>query len=57
MPSGDVREKDKALNEDIKWLTAALGRVIRRLEGDRAFEAELGSADGATLFRSVMDAA
>jgi phosphoribosylformylglycinamidine (FGAM) synthase-like amidotransferase family enzyme len=24
---------------------------------DRAFEAELGSADGATLFRSVMDAA
>lgn len=39
MPSGDVREKDKALNEDIKWLTAALGRVIRRLEGDRAFEA------------------
>jgi len=30
--------KDIPLHEDVRWLASALGRVIRRLEGDRAFE-------------------
>ena len=33
-----VRAEDVALHEDVRWLAAALGRVIERLEGDDAFE-------------------
>ena len=32
-----VRREDVALHNDVRWLAAALGRVIRRLEGDAAF--------------------
>src|SRR4051812_2955984 len=33
-----VRAEDVALHEDVRWLAGALGRVIKRLEGDDAFE-------------------
>ena len=33
-----VRREDVPLHEDVRWLAAALGRVIRRLEGEEAFE-------------------
>ncbi|HKH93087.1 MAG TPA: phosphoenolpyruvate carboxylase, partial [Gemmatimonadaceae bacterium] len=33
-----VRREDVPLHEDVRWLAAALGRVIRRLEGEQAFE-------------------
>jgi phosphoribosylformylglycinamidine synthase I len=43
---------------DIAGIQNARGSVLGLMpHPDRAFEAELGSADGATLFRSVMDAA
>ncbi len=43
---------------DIAGLQNARGNVLGMMpHPDRAFEAELGSADGATLFRSIMDAA
>ena len=43
---------------DIAGIQNARGNVLGMMpHPDRAFEAELGSADGATLFRSVMDAA
>ncbi|MFT4913399.1 MAG: phosphoribosylformylglycinamidine synthase I [Brevundimonas sp.] len=43
---------------DIAGIQNARGNVLGLMpHPDRAFEAELGSADGATLFRSVMDAA
>jgi phosphoenolpyruvate carboxylase len=32
-----VRREDVPLHNDVRWLAAALGRVIRRLEGDAAF--------------------
>jgi phosphoenolpyruvate carboxylase len=32
-----VRREDVPLHEDVRWLAAALGRVIRRLEGEPAF--------------------
>jgi phosphoribosylformylglycinamidine synthase len=43
---------------DIAGIQNARGNVLGMMpHPDRAFEAELGSADGATLFRSVLDAA
>jgi phosphoenolpyruvate carboxylase len=33
-----VRREDVPLHEDVRWLAASLGRVIRRLEGEEAFE-------------------
>lgn len=32
-----TRREDLPLHEDVRWLAGALGRVIRRLEGDEAF--------------------
>jgi phosphoenolpyruvate carboxylase len=32
-----VRREDVALHDDVRWLAASLGRVIRRLEGESAF--------------------
>ena len=34
-----VRREDVPLHDDVRWLAAALGRVIRRLESEEAFEA------------------
>ena len=31
------RKEDLPLHDDVRWLAAALGRVIKRLEGDEAF--------------------
>jgi phosphoenolpyruvate carboxylase len=31
------RQEDLPLHDDVRWLAGALGRVIRRLEGDEAF--------------------
>ena len=43
---------------NIAGIQNARGNVLGMMpHPDRAFEAELGSADGATLFRSIMDAA
>jgi phosphoenolpyruvate carboxylase len=33
-----VRPEDTPLHDDVRWLAASLGRVIRRLEGEEAFE-------------------
>ena len=33
-----ARPEDLPLHEDVRWLAAALGRVIQRLEGQQAFE-------------------
>ena len=33
-----TQPKDVPLHEDVRWLASALGRVIRRVEGDAAFE-------------------
>ena len=33
-----VRDEDVPLHEDVRWLASSLGRVIRRLEGEAAFE-------------------
>jgi len=33
-----VRCEDVPLHDDVRWLAASLGRVIRRLEGEAAFE-------------------
>jgi phosphoenolpyruvate carboxylase len=33
-----VREVDLPLHEDVRWLAASLGRVIRRIEGERPYE-------------------
>jgi phosphoenolpyruvate carboxylase len=33
-----ARPEDLPLHEDVRWLAAALGRVIQRLEGQEAFE-------------------
>ncbi|HEY8175640.1 MAG TPA: phosphoenolpyruvate carboxylase [Gemmatimonadaceae bacterium] len=33
-----VRREDVPLHDDVRWLAAALGRAIRRLEGESAFE-------------------
>ena len=37
LPGAMVRREDVPLHEDVRWLAASLGRVIRRLEGDEAF--------------------
>jgi phosphoenolpyruvate carboxylase len=37
-PDPAVRPEDVPLHDDVRWLAAALGRVIRRLEGETAFE-------------------
>ncbi|MEO6526957.1 MAG: phosphoenolpyruvate carboxylase, partial [Gemmatimonadaceae bacterium] len=37
-PGPTVRKEDVPLHEDVRWLAAALGRVILRLEGKEAFE-------------------
>jgi phosphoenolpyruvate carboxylase len=37
-PDSSVRPEDIPLHEDVRWLAAALGRVIRRLEGETAYE-------------------
>ncbi len=39
MPSLDVRPEDRPLHEDMRYLAAGLGRVIRRLEGETVFAA------------------
>ena len=33
-----MRREDVPLHDDVRWLAASLGRVIRRLEGEAAFE-------------------
>jgi phosphoenolpyruvate carboxylase len=33
-----TRPQDEPLHDDVRWLGDALGRVLRRLEGERAFE-------------------
>jgi phosphoenolpyruvate carboxylase len=33
-----TRPQDEPLHDDVRWLADALGRVLRRLEGERAFE-------------------
>ena len=40
LPAGvrSPRDEDLPLHEDVRWLAAALGRVIHRLEGKEAFE-------------------
>src|SRR6478735_7639402 len=38
IPGPTVRREDVPLHEDVRWLAGALGRVIRRLEGEQAFE-------------------
>jgi len=37
LPGPTVRREDVPLHEDVRWLAASLGRVIRRLEGEAAF--------------------
>ena len=36
--SPDVRPEDGPLHDDVRWLAASLGRVIRQIEGDAAFD-------------------
>lgn len=36
-PTVATRDEDLPLHDDVRWLAGALGRVIRRLEGDEAF--------------------
>src|SRR3982074_1155459 len=38
LPGTTVRREDVPLHEDVRWLAASLGRVIRRLEGREAFD-------------------
>jgi phosphoenolpyruvate carboxylase len=37
-PARRARPEDIPLHEDVRWLAAALGRVIQRLEGEESFE-------------------
>lgn len=39
MPTEEPRSADLLLNEDMRWLASALGRVILRLEGQEVFDA------------------
>lgn len=39
MPSAELRSEDQPLHDDMRWLAAALGRVILRLEGQVVFNA------------------
>jgi phosphoenolpyruvate carboxylase len=38
LAGASVRREDVPLHDDVRWLAASLGRVIRRLEGEAAFE-------------------
>jgi phosphoenolpyruvate carboxylase len=38
LPGPSVRREDVPLHEDVRWLAGALGRVIRRHEGEEAFQ-------------------
>jgi phosphoenolpyruvate carboxylase len=38
LPDPSTRQEDVALHDDVRHLAAALGRVIKRLEGDEAFD-------------------
>src|SRR5260221_12520679 len=49
-----IRSEDAPLHEDVRRLAAALGRVIRRLEGDAAF-AEVEGLRRATRARRRRD--
>ena len=52
------RDNPNGSARDIAGIVNARGNVLGMMpHPDRAFEAELGSTDGATLFRSVMGAA
>jgi phosphoenolpyruvate carboxylase len=33
-----VRDVDQPLHDDVRWLAASLGRVIRRIEGEQAYQ-------------------
>lgn len=35
----EARPQDRPLHDDVRWLAARLGRVIRRLEGDETYQA------------------
>ncbi|MDB4880772.1 MAG: Phosphoenolpyruvate carboxylase [Gemmatimonadetes bacterium] len=37
-PPSSVRIVDQPLHDDVRWLAASLGRVIRRIEGETAYE-------------------
>jgi phosphoenolpyruvate carboxylase len=37
-PQSAIRAVDQPLHDDVRWLAAALGRVIQRVEGETAFE-------------------
>ncbi|MEO5569254.1 MAG: phosphoenolpyruvate carboxylase [Gemmatimonadaceae bacterium] len=50
-----VRDEDLPLHEDVRWLAAALGQVIRRLEGEEVF-ATVESLRKATRARRHGDA-
>lgn len=39
MGSIEIRPEDRPLHEDMRYLAAALGRVIRRLQGEEVFQA------------------
>lgn len=39
MRAAETRPEDQPLNDDMRWLAGALGRVIQRLEGDAVFNA------------------
>jgi len=39
LPPPVARPEDAPLRQDVRWLAAALGRVVQRLEGDAAFRA------------------
>lgn len=39
MTTDDSHNLDRPLHEDVRWLATALGRVIRRFEGDEVFDA------------------
>ncbi len=38
LPGPSVRREDVPLHDDVRWLAAALGRVIRAQEGEQAFD-------------------
>ena len=53
-----TRREDEPLHEDVRWLAGALGRVIRRLEGETAYETVESLRRGARARRhAVPDAA
>ncbi len=64
MPSAELRSEDQPLQDDMRWLAAALGRVILRLEGQTVFDAveslriasrdRRRGADGAPSLRTLL---